>query len=548
MFTGVTGLKKVCPNCGCQLPEEALFCLNCFHSLALTENSKNEEKKRFVPLLKLKQNKKRLLGYSSALLAFLLIMGICIIAMKTANNAGIILEVDTQTTIIKGTETVAVTDNSGEAVTDKSGEQVFDVIEVTKVETIPVTTTEKQGFFDKIFNTSTQKNHENKKESDTSVKTTAAAQTTEKPGIFDQIIDSVFGDDNENPSTVPTTEQYGTTENSSSTPDNVTTPSTTTKPTQATTVTTRPTTTAPSATEAVVTTPVSDFEYTLSDKYATIKKYTGSASNVLIPAVIEGKAVTRISGNAFQNNNAVQTVTFVTDSIQPYLWVEPQTFNGCSDLRTITFSDTDLGIMNNFAWNCPSIENLHINSAQYKCIDGSLYYNSGSTWKLRWHCPANSAATITLPSYCTGVESASNLKEAVNVKTINIHSNVITLPHPSILPPNCENVFVDDGNTNAFDINGIAFYKEGGMWATLYPSKNRTKSLTLPENTCFYGQYISNSYLETIYIPKTTKIHSIDKLIEGRMFTSLKNVYIQEGHEKEDYILKNSTIPKTATY
>ena len=86
------------------------------------------------------------------------------------------------------------------------------------------------------------------------------------------------------------------------------------------------------------------------------------------------------------------------------------------------------------------------------------------------------------------------------------------------------------------------------MWTILYPAKNKTNSLTLPENTRFYGQYINNAYLETLYIPKTTKIYSIDRLIEQRMFISLKKLYIQEGHSETDYILKNSTIPDTAKY
>ena len=547
-------MEKNCPNCGNPIPEEATFCLKCFYSINNSPEPKEEkEKKKAVLFPWFKQHGKKLGKGFAAIFAFLFIMGVCILAMKSMNSESSLMP-ETDTTIIKETYSVAVTDKDGEAVTDEAGEQVFDVVEVTKIQSIPVSTTQNQGLLDKIFNVDTKKD-ENESLSDNNKNTTDGKipETTEKKDFFDQLIDSVFGDDEKDEPTTnekTTTQEHGTTQNTS-TPSSTTTqtPSTTAKPTQ-TSTTQAPTTTsgANPTTTAPIITPLNDFEYSLSTNYATITKYTGNSANVIIPAVIDGKAVTTIKSYTFSDNSSVQTVSFATDNKQPYLWIEPQAFNNCPDLRKISFPDTDLGIMNNFALNCLSIESLDINNAQYKYIDGSLYYNSGSTWKLRWHCPASSTTTINLPSYCTAVESASNLKEAKNVTSINIHKNVATLPHPSILPPNCENVFVDDGNQNAFDINGIAFYKESNMWSILYPAKNKTKSLTLPENTRFNGQYIKNAYLKTLYIPNTTKIVSVDKLIEQRMFTSLKNLYIQEGHSETDYIIKNSTIPNTAKY
>lgn len=542
-------MEKKCPNCGNPMPEEAAFCLKCFYSIGDSAEPKEEEDKKKKAFLFpwLKQHGKNLAKGAVAMLAFLLIMSVCILAMKSMNS-GEHLKPENDTTIIKETSTVAVTDTDGEAVTDEAGEQVFDVVDVTKIQTIPVSTTKKQGLLDKIFNSVSQKD-DNKTEAENNKNTTngKTPETTEKKDFFDQLIDSVLGDNEKDESTTDektTTEEYGTTQTTTSPSSTTTQKPSTNSTTLAPTTTSGPdlTTTTPSIA------PSNDFEYTLSTNYATITKYIGDSANVIIPAVIEGKAVTRITSFAFSDNSSVKTVSFATDNSQPYLWLEPQTFNNCVNLKKITFPDTDLGIMNNFALNCLSIESLDINNAQYKYIDGSLYYNSGSTWKLRWHCPASSAATITLPSYCTAVESSSNLKEAKNVITINIHKNVVTLPHPSILPPNCENIFVDDGNQKAFDINGIAFCKESDMWTILYPAKNKTNSLTLPENTRFYGQYINNAYLETLYIPKTTKIHSVDRLIEQRMFTSLKKLYIQEGHSETDYILKNSTIPNTAKY
>lgn len=456
--------------------------------------------------------------------------------MKTANTTPSLKAPDT--TIINVTETVARTETNGEAVTDNNGAQVFDVVEATQSITLTPPSTEKQGFFDKLFN---DKNPDDKNTTKTSEK---VEETTEKKGFWE----SIFGaDDTTEPETTVSSSLTATT-TPSTTADSATEAST--KPSTETTAaqTTAAQTTTPPGTTAPANTPITDFEYTLSDKYATIKKYTGNAAHVTVPAVIESKYVVRISSNTFQDNDTVETVTFETNSKQPYLWIESQTFNNCSNLRVINFPETDLGIINNFATNCLSVEKLSVTGYQFKYIDGTLYYNTGSTWKLRWHCPAHPTTTIRLPEDCSGFESAINLKEARNVKNIYLNKNTRYFPSTNLLPPNCENVYVDDANPYGYDENGIAFQKSSSQYLCTYPPKNTTQSLTLPENSLIYAHYIKNPYLKTLYIPGSANIQSEDSILYKQAFSSLENLYIGSSHSRADYYLTNSTVTNTQKY
>lgn len=512
-------MYKKCSKCGAEIPKEAAFCLKCFSSVETVEaeNSKKKPTVFFViwsHILKLVKSRRFWLGLAGTAV-FFLVMGVCILLMKFANNNP--SPVIPETSIVHITETVAVTQNNGEFVTDESGEQVFDVIDVTQTITLaPAPTTEKQGFLEGIFN-------DKKPSTENPTNTTNQVEDTTKKSFWENI----FGTE-------------GTTQKETQTTTNIST----TLPADTTSSTTI-TTTLPPTTAGQVS--VEDFEYTISGNYATITKYTGNSSNVVIPAVIEGAPVIRIKQNTFQNNSTVVNVSFENNSKQPYLWIEPQTFNSCPNLRFISFSETDLGIMNNFATNCLSVENINITSNQYKCIDGTLYYNGG-TWKIRYHCPANPATEMRLPNNCTGFEAAINLNEARNIKNIYINRNTVSFPFSNQLPPNCENVFVDSNNTNGYDIGGIAFSKNGSEYLCIYPPQNKTQSLTLPENTLIYCHQISNPHLKTLYMPSSTRTISIDSILSKQSFSSLENLYFGAEHSEASYVLQNSEISNTQLY
>lgn len=529
-------MDRICPNCGKELPEEASFCLFCFTDITKSTPAADVNKcdtpaeTQHAKKVKISKKTASRVGFAAA---FFFIALISVFAMKNAIADNSLKQQSDGTTVITETSAVAVTDEAGSAVTDEAGEQVFDIVTVTKVQ--PVETTQKRSVFDKIFKTS-----------DNSATTDKPSQTQKEESFFEKL----FGNDDKvsttsataeaqskpSPSTTAKSEPtLGTIENDTSVPSATTTQT--------------PETQVPVTNEAPHFTPVEDFEYSISGKYATITGYKGNDETVTIPAQINSCYVTSVNGGTFKNNSTVKTVTFQSDDGQPYLWVRSGCFTDCSALRVINFPDTDLGIVNGFASNCPSVEKLTLQNGQYRYVDGSLYYYSGKTWKLRYHCPAHPTTQIKLPSYCDGIEGASNLEEARNVKNIYINAFATDFPDQMQLPGNLENIFVDSDSDYGYDINGIAFsYDSTYGTVCAWPDKNKTKTVTLPDKTYLDTTHINNSNLETVYIPKGAVLRNISDFTSKRCFPSLKTLCIQDSHANFDYIVRNTDIETIKKY
>ncbi len=560
-------MKKECPKCGSQLPEEAAFCLNCFYSFDATAKPKKEKKKRFAPLfLKLKQNKTRFLGCAFATAAFLLIMGICIIAMKSANS-GDYLESETDTTIIKQTETVAVTNDSGEAVTDDSGEQVFEVVEVTKIETILASTTEKQGFFDKIFNSDTKgdpqkedKNEteqKNKNENSSSDKTTEVAETTEKQGFIDGIIDSIFGDDEKDTTSAPSTEkqpieeEHGTTESASSSVTSSTTATqpSTTKPTQATTATTVGTT-------AVTTTESGSYYFEYEAQYSSkpdgnikLTKYVGNASIVTIPSYVDGRKVSAIYTDCFINDSKIKEIHF-DDSTTYTISTYSHCFNNLSSLTKIVTNNKGVHMDGHFAYKCPITYIGKDGTTANKLVDGAYY--KGTTFY--WFTAHPSYTTLTLPDWCTKIDNSNNLNEVSNLKVINIHKNVTNVPYMTIhYNSGLKEINIESGNPMCFSQDGVLFSKfsssETGFKYCVYPNSKTDKIFKIPsgKNCKFdfgvggdFSDKVTNYALQELWLPADAVLSNPSSKQFFDNYPNLKRIYITKDHPQYTDILNGN--------
>ena len=311
-------MEKKCPKCGNPIPDEAAFCLKCFYSIN-TANGKNQKKKKKAALLLWFKKHKLNLKAIVAALSFLLIMGICIGAIKSSKAAPKPQTADT-TIIVEETYYVPVTEENGIAVTNENGVQVTDVVAVTKVQSVTPSTTQKQGLLDKIFNVNSSNDNNNNNNTSASHNTETGSstivETTEKKGFFDQLLDSVLGD-RETTSTTEkaTTEQHGTTGNTTAPLPATTRPVTTTRPVITTTTpstTQRPiqsaTTQSTTAGTTITTTTNSGsyyFEYEAqysSNPNGNIKltKYVGNSSIVTIPSYVDGRKVAAIESDCYK--------------------------------------------------------------------------------------------------------------------------------------------------------------------------------------------------------------------------------------------------------
>ncbi|MBO5065479.1 MAG: leucine-rich repeat protein [Clostridia bacterium] len=577
-------MEKKCPKCGNPIPEEAAFCLKCFYSIDAAKNKKERKKGKKPLLLWFKKNNKFNLKAVLIALVFLLIIGICISAIKKAKSAPKPQTTET-TIIIEETYYVPVTEENGVAVTDENGEQVTDVVAVTKVQTVTASTTQKQGLFDKIFNFNSDSDDNNTSESFNENSTTGGTvvETTEKKGFFEQLIDSVLGDKDENSTTVKApTEEHRTT-NSTTTTSTVSTtikPVTTVTP-STTIVTTLPPTTRPVTT--TVTTPTTkpssgtdssvDFTYTEVEGKIKLIRYTGNASDIVVPSTIDGKNVTYLSENLFSNNSNIKTITFLgRTSGTGYFYLPHNTavFNNLPNLTTITFpfetynyfiNSDGTKVTTSFTFdvlftNCPKISAVNmsekINTAynnslsRMRSFEGVVFTHTDSypNCRLIWYPRAKTTAHYTLPDTANYIyknaimdnpyiESITFSKILYSVYNENFY-NCTNLKSFSI--PSGNNTFTSENGVlyvKGFLVNGVQYHN------CIYPPAKTDSYFEFSSN---YNAYIggtcfrNNPYLKTLKLPPITRI---DPNIISKKPPALEKLIIPQNVETAPTNLKD---------
>lgn len=480
-------LNKRCPNCGKEMPEEAFFCLSCFtENIGITDDF--DDLKAVVPIdsvaipakgkrLKILYLKPSVIRSIAGTLAAIIVLLIFAQSFKKMPRA---------------IESEFVADD-GIAQSDDANTDYNNVTSPSKI------------------------------------------------GLLDNILDTVFGKGDkptEDESESVTSEYAGTTASQTTLPadnsDSTTAPDTTKENT----------TTAPPINKEPVL-ELDKWEYEpydgTSTKYYQLTKYTGNAYHVIIPAEINGKPVTRITEGAIANKNNITQITFQTNSVQPYLWIDSGCIQNPPSLATVNMPKTDLGIHDHFATGCYNFKTINVDNWQYKFYDGALYYYNSNNWVINYYCPGYPADELVIKSWCKGFRSC-NLEEAYKLKTIRLHKDVTGFPSSYNFNKTLENVYVDPENPNAISVNGVLYAKNSsGKYSTsLYPMNNKSKSHTIPQNALLYlfnlfdKNYVNN-YLETLYIPNGASLQG-DYVQLHKYFPKLTTIYIQKGHTQYNEI------------
>ena len=182
-------------------------------------------------------------------------------------------------------------------------------------------------------------------------------------------------------------------------------------------------------------------KYSLSENTYTVTGYTGTATNVIIPAEYNDKPVTSISSSAFYNCKSLTSIT-IPDSVTS---IGGSAFKGCSNLTSITIPDSVTSIGGSAFEDCTSLNTVYWNATNCTSAGSSDY-------PIFYRCKALKTVIIgenvqTIPSYafynCTSLETvywnATNCTSAGSssspifngctaLKTVTIGNNVQTIP------------------------------------------------------------------------------------------------------------------------
>ncbi len=168
--------------------------------------------------------------------------------------------------------------------------------------------------------------------------------------------------------------------------------------------------------------PHSDFEYTLSSEGATITRYDGHDTDIVIPAELGGRSVVAIGSDAFNGRHFIRTIRFP----KTILGIGNASFAGCNDLQSLELppqlrhigfnafqfctvlkqveipaSVTRIGAVCFFG--CRNLEaiNVHPANIQYASVEGILYDKEVQTLIA---CPAGKKGVVEIPDLVTGIQ------------------------------------------------------------------------------------------------------------------------------------------------
>ena len=130
----------------------------------------------------------------------------------------------------------------------------------------------------------------------------------------------------------------------------------------------------------------SDYTYNaLYDGTIEIKSYSGSAENIVIPAQIDGKSVTRIGNNAFEKSSAKEIV--IPDSVTE---IGSQAFSGCGKLTGVSIPNSVTMIRDRAFFDCNSLASITIP-------------DSVTDIELQAFCNCTSLKSVTIPASVTDI-------------------------------------------------------------------------------------------------------------------------------------------------
>lgn len=523
-------MSKKCPFCQSELPDEAHYCLNCCSSLSTAPDvaaslAKVKKYRRTadsavhdlyvkynLTFSKFIHNPKNKKAFPIAIISFATVF-LCLLVSAASHSVNI-------ETV---TETRLVTEKNGEAVTDENGENVYEVVEVTT----------EQSFLESLFGGSK------------SVEGTS-------DGSSGSVLGKLFGSDDSTATTVASP-------NSST---NETSNKTQNSKTETTAYSTTKVQSSDTDNAENSSTQSSDgFSYTEGTDGIKITGYNGSASNIIVPAYIDGKRVVGLGENAFSNNSSIKSITFEDADTGDHKFFLPYmtcAFSNLPNLTKVTFpletSSSTLykdytlslsGAANVFEYlfsGCPKLEGVYFGKsltgdAYLTQIDGVVltksYTSSGKT--VLYYPPGKKDASYTTPSGVDCIHENA-IRDNPYLETLTFSSEVKSVSGENFLGCKKLKAFIAvSGNNYISTQNGVLYSGSVTINGTAYtgvcypPGKTDTEftfrddiNIVLTDN-CFYG----NPYIQTVRLPHKSYVYAygISKSGEYKP-SSLKKIYM----------------------
>ena len=235
---------------------------------------------------------------------------------------------------------------------------------------------------------------------------------------------------------------------------------------------------------------------------------TSLSGDIVLPSKIEGKPVTSIGDNAFEDCSRLKSIT-IPDSVTS---IGSEAFGRCSSLKSITIPDSVTSIDAATFWLCSSLTSVTIPDGVTSIGNDAFYGCEG-------------LASITIPDGVTSIgdlafnncSSLTSITIPDSVTSIGGHafcgcSSLTSITIPNSVTSIGEQVFdgckkltqinVDKANTTYSSVNGVLFNKDKTELIR-YPEGKADTSYSIPNSVTYivYMAFYGCSSLTSITIP-----------------------------------------------
>ena len=279
-----------------------------------------------------------------------------------------------------------------------------------------------------------------------------------------------------------------------------------------------------------------EFEYKIEDSVATITKFTGKSTNVVIPTYINDTVVSVIGNRAFENCTELKNITLTDGYIET---IEGGAFYNCTGLTSVVIPDSvqSMGI-ETFA-GCSNLESLTIPfvgaKSGVKSTDSEIYSFGYIFGMIEY---ANSYSSRQHTKYDNGKTRTDDYRLPMSLKTVNVSGGEIL----DYAFENCtyiETISVPDSITQ---IGESAF--SGCVYL---------KSFDIPSGVTEIKQETFKSCESLVSITVPANVTTLDDNCFSYC-TSLTNITLPDGLQKIDFYafegcksLTNIVIPDSVT-
>ena len=243
-----------------------------------------------------------------------------------------------------------------------------------------------------------------------------------------------------------------------------------------------------------------DYDYTVHGDMVYLTRYKGSATDIVIPSVIDGKTVAGF-GTVYKGNTSIKSIV-IPDSVTS---IGAYAFAGCTGLSSVTIPDSVIIIGDSAFSRCNGLTSVSIGSGVTSIGDSAFEYCSiisvvipDSVTYIGGHAfqSCDSLAFVTIGSGVTEIEdyafvNSIRIREIYNRSSINIVAGSFDYAY---LGNNALHVYTDEnGSWLTHTDDGYTFLYDGEK-GYLIGYYGAAAEITLPESFIAYDGTIVNTY------------------------------------------------------